>query len=160
LQRKFFLAGYYRTAELLSEWAVKIYPTPTFGVYRYYSNAIATKYGYPDLPRVSHRVRATYLTTLHEQLDYVEKAEIPYDRFHGLLGFSDHIMGGIVRYNRNLHRYEFRTPVVYQSQRSWVSGGYPRLLARLLRDESERIAIRDRKIKMAWVSLPVSQAFT
>jgi hypothetical protein len=145
LQRKFFLAGYYSTAELLSGWANKIWPVPTISM----SHFLPTNRK-PGLQALSEQMDA---------LDYFSKGKLAIDRFHGCIGFYDSVKLSVIRYNKNLHRHEFRLPVVHQSSRKWESGGYPRLLARLLLDSSERIAIRDRKIKMAWSYLPFSCLF-
>jgi hypothetical protein len=49
---------------------------------------------------------------------------------------------------------EFRCPAEFQNCKAWTTEGYPRLMARLLSDSADRIAIRDRKVKMAWSYLP------
>jgi hypothetical protein len=49
---------------------------------------------------------------------------------------------------------EFRCPAEFQNCKIWTTEGYPRLMARLLSDSADRIAIRDRKVKMAWSYLP------
>lgn len=139
LQRKFFVGCYYRTSELLREWAFSIWPVPVISM--------------------KHFLRSPYISRRHlvedvSALGYFAINRLCLDRFHGCIGFYDDVTSSRLRYNVKWHRYEFRLPVVYQSSRKWESGGYPRLLARLLLDSSERIAIRDRKIKMAWSYLP------
>jgi hypothetical protein len=52
---------------------------------------------------------------------------------------------------------EFRCPTEFQVSRTWSTDGYPRLLARISSDKTERIALRDRKIRMAWSFLPFYQ---
>lgn len=157
LQKKFFLRGYYGTAELLSEWANEIWPTPTVSIRHF-------------LPGVLPR-RTDFLLGEVANLDFFAREAVPLGRFSGLIGWHNEVPLKLmvdshgrgsskrIRFNRGLQRLEFRHPQVIQMTRVWESGGYPRLLARLLLDSSERIAIRDRKVKMAWSYLPQLPSF-
>lgn len=59
-----------------------------------------------------------------------------------------------LRWNQNYQRLEFRVPREFHDSRDWRSEGYPRLFARNSSDLMDRIAKRDRKIKLAWSYFP------
>jgi hypothetical protein len=59
-----------------------------------------------------------------------------------------------LRYNRALQRMEFRVPTFFQKCRNWGTEGYPRLLARLLSDSSDRVASRNLSVRKAWRPVP------
>lgn len=156
LQRKLFLHGYYRSAILLTEWVREIYPTPVFAVSRHYSDAmLADSWAFRRFNN-QMLVGKVYYAFLHEQMDYVERSEMAFGKFGGLLGFTDDFSTVNTRWSLNYQRFEYRTPMVHQRTRSWTTGGYPRLLARLLGDQIERTVIRDRKVKMTWVNFVFS----
>lgn len=153
LQRKLFLNGWHNSAVLLSEWAREILPTPTTGLHKFLSTELIDSLGF-RLSGCGSSLIALYASKL---LSFFDKQSLPIDRYHGLLGFCDDFPNhprARIRFNEDYQRLEYKTPVVFQNHKSWSTGGYPRLLARLLCDQSDRIAIRDRKIKMAWSILP------
>jgi hypothetical protein len=149
LQRKFFLWGYYNTAVLLRDWCNQIAPVPTFDVRHFMSGEALTS---------CRSNRAEVVNTITD-LDYICKQAYSFDRHGGCFGFYDDFDHCRVRYNTALHRHEYRGIREFQRSYSWTSSGYPRLLARLLDDQTERIALRDRKVKKAWVVLPWLYSF-
>jgi hypothetical protein len=58
-----------------------------------------------------------------------------------------------VRWNKDYQRFEARTPVSIQKTRDWSITNESRLLARLVFDSTERIALRDSNIRKAWRSI-------
>jgi hypothetical protein len=175
LQRKFFLQGLYNTAELCENWAREIYPVVTlsFVDFRRKANEDRMVYGISG-PPISfdrfdeHRTLAVALPHAEyysgrnsgvfegsRPSPYFTRQAFALDSYPACLGWQANIDAGMpIRYNRDYQRMEFRIPVEYHLVRNWTTEGYPRLLARVLGDSTDRIAIRDRKIKMAWSYLP------
>jgi len=152
LQRKFFVRGYYETAELCRNWADKIHPVVTVSI-----NRIIDSISPNSFPS---RFSTSSLVERLEIMDFFKRNETSFDKYHCALGFYDGFTRPIkFRFNDHYQRYEFRIPVLFQKSLDWIQGGYPRLLARLLSDQTERIAIRGLKPKMAWSYLPVSPSF-
>lgn len=152
LQRKFFLHGYYSTADIVKEWALEIWSIPMVSV-----KAISRKIG-----RWSWKEVRENPDLLRTGITSIDRASLPYGKFGGCLTFEPtHILhkqglgGKIERFSKTLHRYEIRVPQVIQMTRNWEIDGYPRLLARLLGDTSDRIAKRDLRVKLAWSFIPL-----
>jgi len=159
LQRKFFAKGYYNTAALLLEWAGKISPTPIISICHLLPETGGQQIGV-DLKSYPHFLRSRILMRAWMDMDPSSREQLYLDRYSGCLGFQDSHTGNLqVRYHSAYQRYECRLPCLHQKTKEWVSEGYPRLLARLLGDQTDRIAIRDRKIKMAWSFLPTTNGF-
>lgn len=154
LQRKCFLFGLYRTASLLSSWVNKIHPTIQLPVHLLFSDK--EKSGLLDLRNFTQNRDVGELNRLlsNSRPDFFVASSISYNRFPALLGFYYELNRGSYRYNQQLCRYETRIPVEFQRNQDWVTEGYPRLMARLLGDQIERIAILHRKMRMAWMSVP------
>lgn len=124
LQRKFYVKGYKSTAACLHRLAEEIWPVYTRT--------------FPALPQDPH---------LAEVSD-----SSPFDCSFGP---SPSLSKGIqYRFNRSYQRLEYRVPVVFQPSQVWGTEGYPRLFARLLSDQVDRLAIRDSNVKIAWRHLP------
>jgi hypothetical protein len=156
MQRKFFSRCYYSTAALLSEWAREIWPVPTVSLESVISNN-CTRKGWEFYPG---RRYTDNLVRVLPQADYFERDTFKLDRFPFLLGFYNEGCKGLkVRWNKNYQRLECRVPRPFRQTKDWVTGGYPRLLARLLGDQVERIAIRTDKVKMAWLYIPGLSVF-
>jgi hypothetical protein len=169
LQRKFFLRGLFGTAELIAGWCREIYPSITVSIQLYR----AINPGRRQFKTVGYRTKGLYgAQESHHSLvfeecgigmcqshdpDFFAREEFPLDTFPVLLGWSSSADADVpLRWNRGYQRMEFRSPIEFQNDRAWLLDGYPRLLARLLSDSSDRIAIRNRKVKMAWSYLPFS----
>jgi len=58
------------------------------------------------------------------------------------------------RWNKDLHRVEYKLPVVLQKTRVWTPESDQRLLARLLGINTERVVARGCKAKVTWVWVP------
>jgi hypothetical protein len=177
LQRKFFLRGLYNTAELVGRWAREIFPTCTVSIQHY--RATSMEDGNPitfldnrgddgRIRRLGNSLQCAQeihlrrvfginpdgLPSDHDS-NFFTRNGFPLDTFPCLLGWDNSVDSGLpVRWNGRYQRMEFRCPTEYQNCRAWPSEEYPRLFARLLNDVSDRFAIRDRKIKMAWSYLP------
>lgn len=171
LQRKFFLSGLFNTAELIAKWAREIFPTSTISILHFETNKSKecdTGRNYQDRlskPTNFRESRHFHLSKLSgivgqgckpdRDTCFFTRNELPLDSFDCLLGWADACDNALpVRYNFKYQRMEFRCPREFQISRTWTTEGYPRLLARLLSDSTDRIAIRDRKVKMAWSYLP------
>lgn len=166
LQRKFFLHGFYKTAELLSTWVREIRPTVTVSLDTLVSCQkmdLDSTFTYPRThPTTRYLGSRTELgARFADRQSFVGSAfwhtqSLALDRFPALLGWhNDTDCRCEIRWNGNLQRREFRVPVEFQPQQDWTTEeGYGRLFARLSTDSVERIAIRDRKVKMAWSYLP------
>jgi len=152
LQRRLCVAGLKRSAELVCQWAMQIapmalLPSPTewldtdqLGSWQYLAYLVGR--GADELP-------------MHRK-DDVRRA-------HALISRSDSCLfadvgvyppGLRLRWNPILHRCEFRTVRYFQKSRGWRLEGYPRLLARLLSDLSDRVASRNLSVRKAWQPLP------
>lgn len=156
LQRRLFVAGLSNSAELVSRWAMQIAPTAV-------------------VPFDKEEARVCEHNSLQLLLLYIatggsaacfdhDDRRIVRSRLLGraLSGGDSCVYADRgfypkslrLRWNHQLQRVEFRVPVFYQKNRAGGLEGYTRLLARLLLDSSDRIAIRDRKIRTAWKPLP------
>lgn len=174
LQRKFFLRGLFSTAELIGNMCREIYPTITISIQHYRATFLENPdpesvYGLQgrrvDQRRTLRSAKEFHFegvfgghrkgdTPLYDS-NYFTRNEFPLDTFPVLLGWGDAVDAAMpLRWNRGYQRMEFRCPTEYQNCRAWSTDGYPRLMARLLSDSADRIAIRDRKVKMAWSHLP------
>jgi hypothetical protein len=155
LQRKFFAAGLFRTADFLYNLASEVMPTCSLSLDKVLREDDFKKTGLHDL--YNHKYcRGRTLVLLRQYLTFFDKSCIPFDRFPFCLSFQTTIpRGAKIRYNRNLQRSEVRIPLEFQRKRDWITGGYPRLMARLLGDQIERIVLRDRKVGMAWTFIPL-----
>jgi len=88
---------------------------------------------------------------------FFERQSLAVDSFPVLFGFDTVITNSVVvRWNKNYQRLEFRVPRDFHVSRPWCTEGYTRLFARNSSDLMERIAKRDRKIKLAWSYLPIA----
>jgi len=152
LQRKFFLHGYYETAETLKGWAIEMWPTPIISV-KAISRGIAC-WSWMEIREQPNLLRT--------DVNAIERANLPDGKFGGCLSFGPTEIahkGGfsskLERFSKTLHRYELRVPQVIQMTRDWEIDGYPRLFARLLGDTSDRIAKRDLRVKLAWSFVPL-----
>jgi len=154
LQRKFFLRGFYRTASLLHDWVNWIHPTVQVPASLLFRDEKVVSLRDSTLRFKSSWSSGFSTLCLLGDLDFFSRESLPYNRFPCLLGFYHETNRASYRYNKKLCRYETRIPVEFQRNEDWVSEGYPRLLARLLGDQIERIAILNRKVGMAWVSIP------
>lgn len=178
LQRKFFLRGLHHTAEVITSWAGEIWPTVRCSILHYpadpglrgwiASNRVLSqrKWIRPgargrgcvsanfSLERFSGNCDSGFESLVHDP--YFAREGMPIDSFPFLLGWQDDASSAsrCIRWNRDYQRIEFRVPRVFQPSVNWSTSGYHRLFARLSGDQIERIAIRDRKIKMAWSFLP------
>jgi hypothetical protein len=155
LQRKFFSRGYFAVAALLSKWAQEIVPTPTYAISSYLPKSVYDELGV----FLSHREEAHPPVRLTADivgyLGYFERESLDLDRFGGLLGWEKDLPSSLkTRFNRSYQRTECRLPTYFQRSREWVTGGYPRLMARLLGDKTDRIALRDLRVRMAWTEIP------
>lgn len=171
LQRKFFLRGLFNTAELIARWAREIYPTCTISILQYRLPILSVSSPqYGELLRFGRGSRTAqeyHLSavkghrregnSLHFDTDFFARETFPIDAFPVLLGWQCATDVALpMRWNKGYQRMEFRIPIEFQINRDWTLDGYPRLLARLLSDASDRIAIRDLRVKMAWSYLPFS----
>jgi len=170
LQRKFFLRGLFNTAELIAQWCREIYPTCTVSIqcYRAASNSDPVSRISEFQIRKGRGLRSAqeyHLSSVFQDSgtgdcqdlypDFFARERFPLDTFNVLLGWVSAVDSAMpLRWNKGYQRVEFRCPIEFQSNRAWQLDGYPRLMARLLSDSSDRIAIRDRKVKMAWSYLP------
>jgi len=151
LQRKFFLRGMLETAALLTMWAQESYPVLTISI-RHTIDNDASYY-----PRLIHsQVRGSYsLQKWLLDLDYFERESLKIDKWCCALGAcSDYPSELHYRYNASYQRIECRVPCLIQKTRTWNCEGYPRLLARLLHDSTDRVVTRGLRPKMTWSSLP------
>lgn len=170
IQRKFFLAGLFSTAETARKLVREIGPAVTCSILNYPKIReeehphIRYDSGSPSLlslgesmrrhSRYSHRVGES-LYSRHLFSGFYNRSEIALDSFDCLLGWTNALDSDMpTRWNRGYQRMEFRCPREFQVSRIWSTEGYPRLMARLLSDTVERIALRDRKVGMAWSYLP------
>jgi hypothetical protein len=181
LQRKFFLRGLFSTAELVKRWVSELGPTCTISIQHYRATYLADRgskslpgLGRPDCLDQRRSLRSARIVhfegifednrignTPHYDPDYFTRNGFPVDTFPGLLGWADAVDSAMpLRWNRGYQRMEFRCPIEYQNCRAWSTEGYPRLMARLLSDSADRIAIRDRKVKMAWSYLPFNTSLS
>jgi hypothetical protein len=155
LQRKFFVKELFKTASLIESWAREIYPTARVAFSTFLAEKQYAESGW-TLPGDSPGMKKRAVARILHDFDYFQLGSLSLDKYCCTLGMDTSIPRGLpIRYNQNYQRYECRAPIVHQDSKSWLTGGYPRLLARLLGDQSDRIAIRDRKIKMAWSYLPI-----
>lgn len=175
LQRKFFLRGLFSTAELIGHWAREIYPCCTISIQLYRATYMENRDTWlrnngASLSWLDHR-RGLYsawkihyegilgnrgdgLSPNHDS-GFFNRNGFPVDTFPVLLGWANAVDAAMpLRWNRGYQRMEFRCPTEYQIHRAWSTDGYARLMARLLSDSADRIAIRDCKVKMAWSYLP------
>jgi hypothetical protein len=166
LQRKLFLKGCYSAADLLKQWAGEIWPVATLSVeslrfikppYISLRDILTAKCSHKlDMQR-SCRSRDLDYETEVSKLGYFERQELAIDSFPCAIGLYEDISSNLpYRYNRDYQRYEIRVPIEINPSRPWRREGYPRLMARLLSDRIERIAIRRRKTKMAWAYVPMT----
>lgn len=162
LQRKFFLQGLNTTASLLVDWAKEIYPVvqiPT-KVLRFTSSYMLPLDALRSSSMYYHgRTRELFLGASSQfkdcELDFFEKQILAYDAYHCALGSDYHYHGKPrLRFNDRYQRVEAWIPTTFNRSRDWHHEGYPRLLARLLHDQIERVAIRHRKMKMTWAWIP------
>jgi hypothetical protein len=173
LQRKFFLRGMTRTAALLEQWAIEIWPVTRLSVTDLYSPKKTVNcsliYDYMSGRRSFRNEqdnkflydRETAMGFISHGLTFFERQDLASDAFPCSLGFDHQSFGNPrFRYNEAYQRYEVRVPMEFQRHMNWSQGGYPRLMARLLSDKIERIAIRNRKVKMTWAYIPSIVAFT
>ncbi len=171
LQRKFFLRGLYNTAELLRNWAREIYPVLTVAISHYprgsqeYCPNARSAFGcYPVESYWTRRGRnAGWHGNLGDSIcckanansNFFARQEFPLDTYECAIGWNDECDNSLpIRWSSRYQRMEFRRPSEFQVSRTWSTDGYPRLLARLASDQTERIALRDRKVRMAWSFLP------
>jgi len=153
LQRRFFSTAMYCTADLLLDWAKELSPVAVIPISRIMSSRALSSY--MNFWLDSRTQSQQYFIADN---DYVSYQFVPLDMYTVALGFYEDISPNIsLRYNKNYQRYEIRVPTEFQRSRSWIRGGYPRLLARLLHDQTDRIAIRGVKTKMAWTVVPLLQ---
>jgi len=176
LQRKFFLRGLFNTAEQLCIWAREIYPVAQLSIKRFpirstvlgnnsdldeRSFLFSSGYGARGLRAAailcSRFGGYDYICYQADQSSsYFERQSAAFDSYPTALGWEDAIDIALpVRYNESYQRLEFRVPISYQAVKNWTSEGYPRLFARLSDDSTDRIAIRNPRVKMAWSYLPL-----
>lgn len=181
LQRKFFLRGLRSTAKLLLDWAREIYPVIQipFEFYPrntserfnrqapFHSEELGKRQLSPTLEArlgiqlvsltARNKLRGLHASRVlaSEIESYFERQRYALDSFPVAIG-DDVDLNGLrhIRYNRELHRTEFRTIVEIQPSYSWTSEGFPRLFARLSSDYNDRLPSRHRKVKLAWSYLP------
>jgi hypothetical protein len=159
LQRKFFVKGFYKTAALLAEWANYINPIPTLAIRHVLNVSVLKRMGWTALLE-RELIGVRLVSWILRELTFFEKQSLATDRFPFLLGFYSCTAGSKLRWNRSYQRWECRVMRPFQGFRDWVSGGYPRLHARLSGDQAERIAIRTlHKVKMAWSHIPIPPDF-
>lgn len=183
LQRKFFLQGYFNTAALLCEWSREIYPLvqislqsiprlvsrlgrdtlyqgnlDLFGrldVRRYFVNSFDGSTVRAGSVKRSELDSGEDFSSTLPGLELFIRNATPFDTFGFALGWNTSLDSGVpVRYNSEYQRNECRFPSLFQRTREWSTSGYPRLMARLVGDSVERIAIRNLRLKMAWSVLP------
>ncbi len=165
LQRKFFLRGLYKTADLLQQWAREIYPVATVSIdtFRNINPKLLSNddrrggFSLSRCQRLAIEFDGTSRSLFEDDEDssYFERQSVPFDSYPACIGWANEIDSRLpVRFNRGYQRMEFRAPLRFKCVKSWVDSGYPRLLARLVGDQTERIAIRDLRIKLAWSVLP------
>jgi hypothetical protein len=148
MQRKFFLRGYFRTASLLRDWAEELFPVIELSIDRVFTPSQLGMY-------IGKRWRADMAIEAISYLTFFDRQRIPSDKFPCAFSFYNSYPEKLkTRFNRHYHRYEARIPISYRASRSWALEGYPRLMARLLSDSTDRIAIRVNKTKMAWSFFP------
>jgi hypothetical protein len=152
LQRRLYVAGLSKSAELVAGWALKIAPT-VVGYYPPLRWADHDSWAAISMRR-SIRYRAGSAAVLSNEDGELDRGfiltEYPYCLLAGR-GFCPPVR---LRYNRDLQRMEFRVPTFFQKCRDWGSEGYPRLLARLLSDSSDRVASRNLSVRKAWRPVP------
>jgi hypothetical protein len=170
LQRKFFLRGLYSTAELLCQWAREIYPVVTVSINTYRenyqengsfarsANGLSNLESSPEsynLARPRDRASSSKLFRANCFADFFSREKFAIDSYTAAIGWDNECDNSLpVRFNRDYQRMEFRCPAEFQVSKTWSTDGYARLLARISSDKTERIALRDRKIRMAWSFLP------
>lgn len=201
LQRKFFLKGLWKTANLLSAWVHNIYPVPELSIFHFTEplgipasgfsaeacGPVEPRYGESYWSRVPDRKCDSHHTITEDNglfrdegtnevgkpptegfLRLFIKRKSSDDRCFryidslvctiGVYDAYSHLCPD--RYNRYLHRREIRVPRVFLRTRNWTEGNYARLLARLVGDNVERIAIRTNYlVKMAWSCFPTNLGF-
>jgi len=164
LQRKFFLHGLFCTANQLKEWASEIFPVPTVSIKHITSSLLC----HPDLRQavrgdggIAYSGSDPFISdgfpnpdNYRNGISFFDRQSFHTDQFPFALGVQDDYTSCSVRYNRDLQRSEVRLPIQHQRDRFWCQEGYPRLMARLLSDKTERLSIRDFTVKMAWSWVP------
>jgi len=173
LQRKFFLRGLYSTAELLRQWAREIYPVVTVSIDLFRSSdsgkrstaRSAVGCGPEKLiekgRNLGRSVRLSVDASCFQadaETDFFDRNRITIDSYVAAVGWYNECENSLpVRFHKDYQRMEFRCPREFQVSKTWSTDGYPRLIARISSDKTERIAFRDRKVKMAWSFLPFYQ---
>jgi hypothetical protein len=152
LQRRLYVAGLYRAADLVKGWAEAIHPTLTVGVRSILEDEPQS------WQHVMFRIgllRDTNLLGRDLHPDLADWSHVMRSVPSVFFGSYDRYDRGLeVRWNLSLQRAEFRVPVFRQKVRDWRPEGYTRLLARLLSDSSDRVAIRGSNTGIAWRPFP------
>jgi hypothetical protein len=165
LQRRFYIAGMCRTADLVASWATQISPV-YFVKMPDVLQGISVTTGFP-VSSSGHP--AVFDNPLRSDDESYRRGK----RYLESFGFLDSCLFGddylldsraSLRWNHNYQRVEIRLPVSYQKSREWgrvdvkhrvfACEGYARLLSRLLDDSSDRTPIRGGNTKIGWRPLP------
>jgi hypothetical protein len=154
LQRKFFAAGYRETAAVLLRWGKEIFPiyTRTFPGEKIIAirNDLLQQGGCKP---IDWGLEPLVVPSSNREETLSFAGDSPFEcAFGDCPSFGDGRLK--TRFNRDYQRWEYRIPVIVNTSREWGTEGYPRLLARLLSDQIDRVATRDRKVRMAWRYLP------
>lgn len=152
LQRRLYVGGLKRSAELVSSWAMRIAPTALLP----YPEEWLDYCKHGSLQYLSYlAVRGA--SELPDDLYKVVRKAHASVAVAGSCLFADQGVyppGLRIRWNQPLQRCEFRVPRSFQKARNWRLEGYPRLMARLLSDLSDRVASRNLSVRKAWQPLP------
>jgi hypothetical protein len=184
LQRRLFVAGLRKSAELVLGWANEIAPvvlcklpsqlaglSVSTGRLRDYDRKCILE---ESFPYPSSDVERNFTP----EMDSFGKALRLLGRYDSVCFWDDDLIDSRLqlRWNHFLQRTEFRTPVLFQRYRDWglvydhfgddkpgtsfreksraCLSNYPRLMARLSNDSSDRIPIRGSNTKIGWRQMP------
>jgi len=150
LQRRLYVGGLQKSAELVAGWAMQIAPTPCLpfstdlpgsldaSSVQYLAFVVARA---QDLVRDPCGLRASWRT--------LSAAGSCLFRDTGV-----YPPGLRLRWNKQLHRVEFWAPRPFQRMSDRRLEGYSRLLARMLSDSSDRVPSRNISVRKGWQPLP------
>lgn len=153
LQRRFFIRGMYRTAEALLGYARGLYPCAVLPLRVTLRDE---DYASSSYTPQSSRIDTSSVGIIIPTLDFFSRQRLRIDEFNCAYGFYLSHRGVPIRHNQALQRAEFRSLNYISVDKEWLSQGYPRLLARLLGDSTERLTVRDREVRKVWSVFPIS----
>jgi hypothetical protein len=144
LQRRLFVAGLVKAAEVVRRWTESIRP---LALVPFWGNHASIRI---DAGRLfwGKLEQTDPVSFRNWSLEYAGRCD------YCLFAESGSLPRLRMRYNPALQRIEVRTTISRQRNRRWGSEGYPRLMARLLSDSSDRVATGDCKVSIAWRVLP------